>query len=62
MFLDVTAVCLHCVLYFPQAELRIDKTRLYNFSRVKKDRRWLKVSLCFAHQRIADLVSKQTVL
>lgn len=29
-----------CV-YYP--ELRIDKTRLYNFSKVKKDRRWLKV-------------------
>lgn len=29
------------VVYYP--ELRIDKTRLYNFSRVKKDRRWLKV-------------------
>lgn len=25
------------------SELRIDKTRLYNFSKVKKDRRWLKV-------------------
>ncbi|XP_020632652.1 DNA helicase INO80-like [Orbicella faveolata] len=23
-------------------ELRIDKTRLYNFSKIKKDRRWLK--------------------
>ncbi|XP_022779370.1 DNA helicase INO80-like [Stylophora pistillata] len=28
-------------------ELRIDKTRLYNFSKVKKDRRWLKVLFNF---------------
>ena len=31
--------------FVTNTELRIDKTRLYNFSKIKKDRRWLKVML-----------------
>lgn len=38
--------------FFTLLDLKIDKTRLYNFTKVKNDRRWLKVSKQTAVQNL----------